>query len=237
MNKVRIDIVGSGNLAWHLEQSFKSKADVNMVNPHLPAEVRFDSEFIIICVKDDVISDVVAGLPDVSGIVCHTSGATDISVIPSCFNRRGVFYPLNTFTKGLPVNMLETPIFVEASDAETLCRLERVGRMISGNVRHADSCRREILHIGAVLSCNYVNRLWALADSLLENSGLDFDLLKPLISSTFIKMLNNKPADVQTGPAARHDMKTVMRHINRLTGTPIEPIYRELANNIMNENN
>ncbi len=235
MHQPKIDIIGGGNLAWHLEKSFRDVADLSMINPHYPDEVRIDTDYVIVCVKDDAISDVLAGLPDVCGVVCHTSGATGLDVIPSRFEHSGVFYPLNTFTKGVTVNMRDTPIFVEASDTIVLDRLLMLGGLISDKVVQADSRQREILHIAAVLSCNYVNRLWALSDALLTENGLDFDVMKPLITSTYQKMLDNHPADVQTGPAIRRDMKTITRHINRLSGTHLIEIYRVLANNILDK--
>lgn len=228
MDNLSIDIVGSGNVAWHLERALADRADVAMVNPHAPAGVRPDADVIIVAVSDDAIPEVMAELPDTSAAVCHTSGSTPIDAVPARFARRGVLYPLNTFTRGVEVDYRMTPVFTEGDAI-----LERVGRLFSDRVVHADSDQRAALHVAAVFACNYVNYLWVTASGLLERHGLDFDSLRPLIATTAAKAMANPPSSVQTGPAARGDMSTIRRHEALLAGEPELALYAHLADSML----
>ena len=72
-------------------------------------------------------------------MVAHTSGTTGIEVFGKAGYRYGVLYPLQTFTKGIPLRYDEIPVFVEGCDSETEKRLAGLGRMFSTNANHADS--------------------------------------------------------------------------------------------------
>ena len=79
------------------------------------------------------------------------------------------------------------------------------------------SDERKVLHVAAVFACNFTNHLLALAKGITDSEDLEFDLLKPLINETFKKALSaENPADVQTGPAIRHDKSIINRHLDYL---------------------
>lgn len=228
MDNLRIDIVGRGNVAWHLERALAERADVAMVNPHTLSGVRHEADVIIVAVSDDAIPEVMAALPDTTAVVCHTSGSTPIDAVPARFARRGVLYPLNTFTRGVEVDYRSTPVFTEGDGI-----LESVGRLFSDKVSRADSGRRAALHVAAVFACNYANYLWVVASGLLERHGLDFDSLRPLIATTAAKAMTHRPGSVQTGPAARGDMSAIRRHEILLAGEPELPLYAHLADSML----
>ena len=55
---MKIDIIGRGNVGWHLTQAFEGKADVNCVNPRTLEDLRRDADLYLISVTDDAIADV-----------------------------------------------------------------------------------------------------------------------------------------------------------------------------------
>ena len=65
-------------------------------------------------------------------------------------------------------------------------------------------------------------------------AGLDFGILKPLVAETARKACDAaSPADVQTGPAARHDTPTLARHEALLAGDPtLQELYKQISQNI-----
>jgi predicted short-subunit dehydrogenase-like oxidoreductase (DUF2520 family) len=55
-----------------------------------------------------------------------------------------------------------------------------------------------------------------MAEQLLKDQGLDFDLLKPLIKETANKVQSISPSRAQTGPALRGDKQTIDKHLKEL---------------------
>lgn len=233
-----INIIGRGNVASHLIKAFKNKGEVIEVNPHTLSELNPMADYTLISVIDSAISEIINKLPELSGIVAHTSGSTPLDVFNNSRQKRfGVFYPLQTFSKSKDLNYSEIPFYIESSNQDTADSLFNLARMISNNVRFADSNQRKKLHIAAVFSCNFVNHLWALSDSYLKESGLDFNDLIPLISETLDKVKVIPPAKAQTGPAARGDADMIQNHLNSLAGhKKMTEIYQLLSLSIIKNN-
>ena len=136
---MKIDIIGRGNVGWHLTQAFEGKADVNCVNPRTLEDLRRDADLYLISVTDDAIADVArrlaASLPT-DAVVAHTSGTTGLDAIRPMFANSGVFYPLQTFTKSVSLDYSEIPVMLEASDETTGKTLSAAASMIS----HVSHC-------------------------------------------------------------------------------------------------
>ena len=100
-----------------------------------------------------------------------------------------------------------------------------------------DSKQREKIHIAAVISCNFSNHMFTIAEKLMQDNDLDFDLLKPLIRETVNKALVNSPKKVQTGPAIRKDLKILEKHMNLLIyEEKLQKIYNLISNHIISSN-
>ena len=56
---------------------------------------------------------------------------------------------------------------------------------------------------------NFVNAVNAEAQQLMQRNGLDFDMLRPLAEETLRKWDYGNLHQQQTGPAVRHDTKTL----------------------------
>lgn len=238
MGKLKIDIIGRGNVGTHLSRAFAGAADAIVVNPRTLKELRTDSDLYIISVSDDAIPEVAKKLRGKVGkeaIVAHTSGTTPLSAIKGTAKHTGVFYPLQTFSKDVALNYSEIPFFIEGESKETESRLVQTARLVSDSVSLSDSEKRKDLHIASVFSCNFCNHLWALSDEYLAKHGLDFKTLLPLIKETARKAGEGHPGEHQTGPAVRRDARIMEAHARKLEENPeLLDIYTLLSMSIMN---
>ncbi|WP_293312807.1 Rossmann-like and DUF2520 domain-containing protein [Pedobacter sp. UBA5917] len=249
---MKIVLLGSGNVATHLAKALKSKGNEvvqvyspNLVNADTLAQlvgaraindlkdVELHADLYIISVKDDAIGTVAASLKNVSGLVVHTSGTTDINVVGSQVKKAGVFYPLQTFSKSKDVSFDNIPLCIEANDSDQLAVLNVLAAKMSNQVYELDGEKRKVLHLAAVFACNFPNHLYALANKILNQNGLDFGIIRPLIAETGDKVMGNLPENVQTGPAVRDDESTLNKHLSMLKDMPeLHNIYQILSNSI-----
>lgn len=234
--KRSIAVIGGGNVAVHMANALKSKANVVMVNSRTLLNLPSKADLYIISVSDDVIESVVSKLPGIDGILCHTSGSRSISCLDGFNGSTGVLYPLQTFSKGTSLDYSEIPIFTEADNDTAWQIIDEVAHLFSGNVHHADFKMRRCLHVAAVFASNYVNYLWSISSDILADGNMKFDMLQPLISETMRKAIDIGPLKAQTGPARRHDAGVIESHIEFLSGHPdIADLYRQLSCNIKNK--
>lgn len=204
-----------------------------------------EADLYFICVSDKAIAEVIGQLPlGLKGVVVHTSGSTSISVFAGAGasaadatgvgsggyqGRHGVFYPVQTFSKAKAIDFKHIPLALEASDPDTYQILYGVAAGLSEQVFPCDSTQREAIHIAAVFACNFSNYLYTVADRILQQHGLDFELIRPLILETAEKAQLFAPASVQTGPAVRKDLKIVQQHLDFLDREKLaDPRIRQL---------
>jgi len=248
---VRIAVIGAGNVATSLVPAmYRSGLNVAQIFSRTYSKseklakiveavaVRSISEInaniIIISVPDDAIAEVVLSLPPNDSIVVHTSGSTDMNIFEPRRNY-GVLYPLQTFSKKIPVDMFAVPIFIEGNSEKVVSKISEIAAKISNNVSVLNSTKRMMLHISAVFSCNFFNSLLSCAFDLCHKNKINPQLLKPLVDETFAKAFaSENPAKVQTGPAARGDIITIEKHIKLLENNPdYQEIYEILSKQIL----
>lgn len=248
---MRIVLLGSGNVATHLGKAlFNAGHEIvqvysrNILNAISLSEkveaagidsmnsIDQSADVYILALKDDALNTVISGLPELNGLVCHTAGSVSVDVLDK-FKKRGVFYPFQTFSKEKEVDFEAIPVLVEAGDEGSLKVLKGLASDISKQVSEVSSLQRGQLHVSAVFACNFVNHMYRLADDLLKDSGLSFDLIKPLIIETAQKVMHLSPGQTQTGPASRNDQKVIEKHLNMLKGQePYESVYRLITDSI-----
>ncbi len=250
---MHITFIGSGNLATHFAVALKNAGhqiiqvyspnfqNAAMLAYHVKADAIDDlnkidirADLFIIAVKDDAIKTIAEKMAPYQKILVHTSGATDLQTILKYNSRAGVIYPLQTFSKTREVNFNAVPLCIEGSNNLVTQQLLELGQTISKNVYQVDSGQRKVLHLAAVFACNFPNNLYAIAQSLLVQHQLNFDMLRPLILETAQKVQDNFPVDVQTGPAIRHDQNTMDAHLQMLTHYPqLQQLYDALSQSII----
>jgi len=254
---MRITIIGSGNVATHLAAAFKNAGhrlvqvysrnihNAALLAYHVGAEaidnldhINPETDLFIISIKDDAIVSIAQNLTKYQKLIVHTSGATHIEALLAFTDNAGVFYPLQTLSKNKEVNFLTVPLCIEGADETITGQLVQLAQTISNNVYRVNSAQRKILHLAAVFACNFPNYLYGIAQQLLVQYNMEFDLLRPLILETAQKVQDHLPGEVQTGPAIRNDQATMSSHLQMLNDMPgLEEIYSLLSQGIIKNNN
>lgn len=191
-----------------------------------------EADLYIISVTDSSISEVSENLPFNNKLVVHTSGTTSMDILDNK-NRKGVFYPLQTFTKGKEVDFKEIPICLEAQDHEDYILLEKVAKSISKKAIKISSEQRKAIHVSAVFVCNFVNHLYQIGNEICLQNNIPFEILHPLIEETADKIKSLSPIEAQTGPAKRNDTETINTHLNFLSNESQKEIYKLLTKSII----
>lgn len=240
----RVVLVGAGNLATCLGEALgrvgvvplavwsRSEASAIRLATKLGCSYTTsisslpDADIVITAVSDDALPIVARELAMRyrDALLVHTAGSVPMSIwtdADAC--RYGVFYPMQTFSKGKSVDFSRLGIFVEACDEDSLVQLEVFARRLTGMVCRATSGQRAYLHIAAVFACNFANAMYGMAAELLAKEGLPFEAMLPLIDETAAKLHHLLPAEAQTGPAARGDKEIMARQRNMLSG-----VYRDV---------
>jgi predicted short-subunit dehydrogenase-like oxidoreductase (DUF2520 family) len=244
---IKVILLGSGNVATHLFQAFSKASEVEVVqvfsrtiSKDFPESIQTsnveqisEADIYIICVSDNAIASVSNQLQFENRLVVHTSGSTDFNVL-NVKNKRGVFYPLQTFSKNKAVNFKEIPICLETENPFDYATLEKLANSISKSVNKIDGKQRKALHVSAVFVCNFTNHLYQIGNEICTANNIPFSILQPLIEETAQKIKSLSPQEAQTGPAVRHDTKTIEKHIDFLTNENQKEIYKILTKSIQN---
>ena len=68
---------------------------------------------------------------------------------------------------------------------------------------------------------------------MLDNAGLPFDVMLPLIDETAAKVHELMPSKAQTGPAVRYDENIISKHLDLLNQYPEwQKLYESISKNI-----
>jgi predicted short-subunit dehydrogenase-like oxidoreductase (DUF2520 family) len=242
----KIAIVGTGNVAFHFthfftqkginpcvygrnDQALKSIGEELSVSTSQDLSSLTPDTLVLLCVSDQAIPEVIDQVP--SGVrIAYTSGSTDLQLLRKD-KVLGVFYPLQTFSKGIELDAKEIPFFIESNDAAFEKELLTLASIISKVVQQASSSDRYHLHLAAVISNNFVNHLFHLSEQYLQQHQLNFDYLKPLIRETIRKAELMSPSMIQTGPAMRNDRDIIAKHLASLSGLD-KDVYALLTRSI-----
>jgi predicted short-subunit dehydrogenase-like oxidoreductase (DUF2520 family) len=245
---ISVVIVGTGNVAQNLYQAFVKSSDVKIkqvigrnhehlafVSSALVSSTNFNkietADVYILAVSDDAINLVADNFKDLEGLLVHTSGATSLEALKSA-KRTGIFYPLQTFTKGKIIKFEEIPICIEAANEEDLKLLKQLGETLSNTVVEINSEQRKTLHIAAVFVNNFTNYMYTIGAEICAEHEIDFQILKPLIKETAAKLDTLTPMQAQTGPAKRGDQNTLHNHLQNIKDKHQRELYTLLSNAI-----
>lgn len=194
-----------------------------------------DAEVYIFSVKDAALPGLVSEMKANGGVWLHTAGSMPLDVFEGKVARYGVIYPLQTFSKVRPVTFSAIPFFLEANTGETEFFLQNIASALSEKIQFLSSEKRKKLHLAAVFACNFTNHIYALSAKLLEEEGIDRNVLLPLIDETASKIHTISPAEAQTGPAVRYDENVICKHLEMLQDPGLKAIYRLLSESIHKE--
>jgi predicted short-subunit dehydrogenase-like oxidoreductase (DUF2520 family) len=245
---LKIILIGTGNIAKFFFDVLSDQPEVKIVqvlgrnrealdyfsnktSVSLNFKAIEQADLYILAISDEAISTVARDLNLKEGLLVHTAGSIPMEVLPEPL-RRGVLYPLQTLSGILPEKMAEIPICIEASREDDYLLLERLARLISRRVERINSAQRKQLHLAAVFANNFSNHMFFLSSRICEEHGVSFDLMRPLIRESCMKVMKQNPFDAQTGPARRGDRKTLDEHYNMLQSPTLRSIYSNLSESI-----
>jgi len=242
---ITVSLIGYGNVGSHLLSAFHKAEGIKVLQVYSrnSLEIPFNSinvirsfedlepaDVYVLAVPDDAISKV-SEMFISDNFVVHTSGSVSLQTLSDKLDK-GVFYPLQTFTKGRELSFKNIPICIEAEDQKNLKLLQTLAKAISDEVHEISSEERKKLHLAAVWSNNFSNHLFHQASLFLEANNLNFDLLKPLLLETVQKLEFLSPQEAQTGPAKRGDNKTISSHLELLPEGIQRHLYSLLTESI-----
>ena len=242
---MKIVIIGSGNVAYHLAKAFtqnnievsqifgRNEVELNKISeelniPYSTKELA-DADLYLISVSDSAVEQVSDLIKNEKALVAHTSGSLPIETLKGNY-RKASFYPLQTFSKTKNLDYSKIPFFIEAENQIDEKSLFELASLISDNVETSDYEKRKYIHLTAVFACNFVNHLFARAKEISDSQDLDFNYFIPLIDETVEKIHHLEPKTAQTGPAVRGDERVLKLHEVLITNEEHRKIY-----NTMNE--
>ncbi|MFN6378533.1 MAG: Rossmann-like and DUF2520 domain-containing protein [Flavobacteriales bacterium] len=249
MSKLRVAIIGTGNVAWHFCRIFQLEGHTitgifsrNAENARLFAyenntavikdleNIPSDVDLAVLAVSDEAISEVSAKIKT-DALVIHTSGTTSLNALSN--ERSGVVWAIHSMRKGIPSSYKQTPFIIETKNEKDREIIYRAFDSHQKNIFYADSEQRLRIHLAAVIANNFVNHLFSISEKLVNDSGITFDILKPMIDAHVEGIHNTSPLHLQTGPAIRNDQTTINQHLELLHSQPeLMNLYRMLTDSI-----
>ena len=250
---MKIVLIGAGNLATHLGKALhaaghdmvqvfsRTMLSAETLASLLDAEpltdisqVRDDADVYIFSVKDSALEQLISQLcGGEKKVFLHTAGSMPMSVFRGKALHCGVLYPMQTFSKQREVDFSIIPCFIEANDEFAQKQIEGLAVQISHRVYQLSSEDRRYLHLSAVFACNFANHCYAVSQELLQQHGIPFDVMLPLIDETAAKVHGMTPKDAQTGPAVRYDENVIGKQIQLLENQPyFQKIYDSMSKSI-----
>lgn len=250
---MRISIIGAGNLGAHLVKGFLTSGseivqvfsrDIEKVAglAHQAGAKPIDNfsnldknvDLVILAVHDDVIPEIAGEIRKhlTHQMIVHTAGSVT-SLILHHDGNYGVLWPVQSFSKGRAVDWKSIPILITGNNSTALDILTEAAGLLSNKVKVVSDQERIALHLSATIANNFSNHMFAIAEKVVVDNGLDFELLKPLIQETARKVMDLPPAAAQTGPAIRQDEDTMAKHRQLLLENPeIMRLYNAISEHI-----
>lgn len=247
---MRIGIIGAGNVAWNLVAGLQNSPYevVQVLSRTLnkarglaeefgiaasgtdPTTLQQDLDLVLIATSDHsvpLVAQVYAEYRGSNTIFAHTSGSMPLEALAPLGDSIGVFYPMQSFTRGRLTKWRPVPLFLEGSSA-VMVTLDPVARHLSDEVSRMDSAGRLRIHLGAVYINNFTNYLYQQVEEIIQQ---DLKVYAPLIRETLHKALDLGAKAAMTGPARRGDQVTMDKHMQLLSASQAE-LYRTLSSRI-----
>ena len=249
MKKQEIIIIGAGNaatvFALNLAKRGLGPARIVARNPARAealaarAKCPWSTDFADLGTPDSIVISAVKDSADLElwskcsfgpRLVLHTSGTQGLETLAPFAVNYGVLYPLQTLSKARELDLTRVPLLIEANTPENLARIRALAEQLSSHVLEKDSLSRRKLHLAAVFANNFANLMFRMAREIAEDTGVDPELLQPLIDETAEKLHAMSPDEAQTGPAVRWDENIMREHLRMLAGKPeLAELYRNLS--------
>jgi predicted short-subunit dehydrogenase-like oxidoreductase (DUF2520 family) len=204
-----------------------------------PDAVAARADLLLLCVPDDVLAELVAGLAAAGAVragtlVAHTSGAHGFRVLDPLLAGGALpmaIHPVMTFT-GTDVDLqrLAGACFGVTAPAELRLAAEALVIEMGAEPVWIDEALRPLYHAALATGANHIVTLVNQAADLLQAAGVEQPsrMLGPLLGAALDNALRHGDA-AMTGPVARGDAGTVRAHLDVLDDPPIRSAYVALS--------
>ena len=254
LNAPKIVLFGAGNVAVHLADAlvYAGYQIVQVYSRTLESaqplaervyaraitnisDIDLTPDVFVFCLNDNGLVDVVDKVQFSGQLALHTSGTMPLDIFKGKTENYGVLYPLQTFSKFRKVNFKEIPLIIEASSPRDLVNIRQLAGLLSLKVIIADSVMRRKIHLAGVFASNFSNHMYLISEMLVKQTGLSFEILKPLIYETTLKAIESgNPSASQTGPAIRGNNIIIDKHLEMLSSLPdLKQLYNLITDNII----
>ena len=236
---MKITILGSGNVATHLAKAFygagyqilqiwsreydHAEALANQVFAEPIDKLKLlypTADIYVLAVADDALFDLALDLKLRDAIVLHTAGSVSLKVLAPISRKHGVIWSPQTFIRDVAMDYSSLPFCIEGSSDEVEERIRQLLEPVSQHIYTTDTEQRKWLHLAAVITNNFGNAINALAQDLLQDHNIPFEIMHPLIEMTAEKLKHGGLWQQQTGPARRQDQKTIDNQRSLLADNP-----------------
>jgi len=249
---MRIVLAGTGNVAIVLSKKLKAAGHTIVQvygRNHIAAAVLADkcgastcfslkditqqADLYIIAIADTALVEGAVRLALKDQLVVHTAGSVSMEVLKGMSSSYGVLYPYQTIRKEVEP-LPEIPFMIDANSVSAKEKLTGLAGSIASKVIIANDEQRMQYHLCAVMTVNFSNYLYVLAEDFCNKHGLDFSILLPLADETVRRMHHFSPRQVQTGPAIRKDNSIIEHHLGLLKQDPaLQHLYKLFSDEIL----
>ena len=259
MSHIKVVSIGAGNLAHHfipalhkagceilqvysrtLNNAEKLARKVSATATNNLTHLNKEAEVYLIMVKDDAIKEVIDQLPEFRSdqVLAHSSGATSTQILGKKAAQFGSFYALQSFKKNRPADLEKIPFLIFGNTPYATRLLRMMARQLSPTVKEVNDKSRLRYHLAAVMMNNFTNHLACKTSQFLKENKLDPQILSPIVESSFKRILENNPCEIQTGPAIRNDVKIEKEHLELIKDDAyLSSIYKSLTQSIKKTHN
>jgi predicted short-subunit dehydrogenase-like oxidoreductase (DUF2520 family) len=207
---------------------------------HTAQEVADAAELVFITTPDDIIAQICGEVQWHAGQnVAHCSGAHSVDILEPARKLGaavGSFHPLQTFADvDQAIENLPGSTFSLEAEEPLLSTLKELTLLLNSNWVELKPGDKVLYHAAAVFACNYLVTLVKLALDLWRDFGVSSKeatrALLPLLNGTINNIDNIGLPNCLTGPVARGDSGTIVRHLSALEANSpsLLTTYKELG--------
>ena len=199
-----------------------------------------EAEVVILAVPDDQLSAVARGAVATNSrpeerVWLHLSGASGYEALGATAGPRGLCHPLQSLRGDAgDREALLGAFFAIDGEGRALDAARSLAERLGGRPEQVPGEARAAYHLAAALAGNAPYATMQAALTVIAAANIDSPALRAglarLAHGATANMLLAPPAEALTGPFARGDAGTVLRHADRLRATPeLLPLYAALG--------
>jgi predicted short-subunit dehydrogenase-like oxidoreductase (DUF2520 family) len=226
----RVVVVGRGRLGSAIAPALSS-AGIEVAGPLGRDDAPTGpADAVLLCVPDAAIADAALAHAGVAPLVGHTSGATSLAALDGSGADAFGLHPLQTFAEG-GGEFEGSGCAIGGTTPRALATADALARCLGMRPFELADADRPAYHAAASIASNFLVTLEAAAERVAASTGLERDLLVPLVRQTVENWAALGPERALTGPVARGDEETVERQREAVEAAAPEllPLWDELV--------